>query len=102
MKITSNLIGTLLVAAIGTAAFVYMAKRPAVEGNTVLFGAPNKISASTTSKDMQKEEPKQEETVAETTETKVESTENPSPTEATTTNTSEASSTVEDSSNPTN
>jgi hypothetical protein len=95
MKLSSNLIGSLLVAAIGTAAFVYMAKRPAVEGNTVMFGAPTLIGASTASKDEVKEVAKQEEVMVETTEAKVESSENTT-TEAATTNTSETSSPVED------
>ncbi|MEE9327578.1 MAG: hypothetical protein V3U71_09815 [Cocleimonas sp.] len=95
MKLSSNLIGSLLIAAIGTTAFVYMAKRPAVEGNTVIFGAPNQIGASTTSKVEEQEVPKQEETLVETTEAKVETTESTT-TEATTNTSETTSNSVED------
>jgi len=40
MKLSSNTIGILVVTAIATAAFVWMAKRPAVEANIFALGMP--------------------------------------------------------------
>jgi len=47
MKLSSNTIGILVVTAIATAAFVWMAKRPAVEANVFALGMPVKQENST-------------------------------------------------------
>jgi len=41
MKLSSSLISILVFIAITTAAFIWMAMRPAVEGNAMIFGMPN-------------------------------------------------------------
>ncbi len=40
MKLSTGMIGTLLFTAVATAAFVWMAKRPVVDGNAIIFGMP--------------------------------------------------------------
>ncbi|MEE9310621.1 MAG: hypothetical protein V3U64_06330 [Cocleimonas sp.] len=47
MKLSSATIGTLLFTAVGLAAFVLMAKRPAVDGNAMNFGMPASSATST-------------------------------------------------------
>ena len=47
MKLSAGTVGTLLFTAVAIAAFVWMAKRPAVEGNAMIFGMP---AQSTTAK----------------------------------------------------
>ena len=46
MKLSTGTIGTLLFTAVATAAFVWMVKRPAVEGNAMIFGMPAQSSTA--------------------------------------------------------
>lgn len=55
MKLSSNLISILIFIAITTAAFIWMAMRPAVEGNAMIFGMPN-TSTTTVSTESQSTE----------------------------------------------
>ncbi len=55
MKLSSNLISILIFLAITTAVFIWMAMRPAVDGNAMIFGMPNSNSASNTVETMAKE-----------------------------------------------
>ena len=48
MKTSSNTIGLLIFVIIATTAFVYMAKRPPIEGKAINFGMPIKSTDSTT------------------------------------------------------
>ncbi len=50
MKLSKAMIGTLLFAAVGAAAFVWMVKRPAVDGNAMIFGMPTSSVATTEEK----------------------------------------------------
>ena len=45
MKLSAGTIGTLLFTAVATAAFVWMAKRPAVDGSAMNFGMPIQSTA---------------------------------------------------------
>ncbi len=45
MKLSAGTIGTLLFTAVAITAFVFMAKRPAVEGNAMNFGMPIQSTA---------------------------------------------------------
>jgi len=45
MKLSAGIIGTVLFTAVATAAFVWMAKRPAVDGNAMSFGMPLQSAA---------------------------------------------------------
>lgn len=49
MKLSANTIGTLIFTAIATAAFVWMAKRPAVEATAINFGIPSQTTSATNS-----------------------------------------------------
>jgi len=46
MKLSAGTVGTLLFTAVATAAFVWMAKRPVVEGNAMNFGMPMQATAA--------------------------------------------------------
>lgn len=46
MKLSSNTIGILLFTVIASMAFVWMAKRPAVDGQTISFGMPIKATSA--------------------------------------------------------
>lgn len=48
MKSSSNTFGLLIFVAIATTAFVYMAKRPPIDGNAISFGMPIKGAEDTT------------------------------------------------------
>jgi len=69
MKLSANTIGTLIFTAIATAAFVWMAKRPAVEATAMNFGIPSQTTSATNSsaepkvKEAQVDTPVVEETV---------------------------------------
>lgn len=61
MKLSAGTIGTLLFAAVAITAFVWMAKRPAVEGNAMNFGMPMQSTTTVEDKAPVSNEPKKEE-----------------------------------------
>jgi len=81
MKLSTGTIGTLIYTAIATAAFVWMAKRPAVEATAMNFGMPSQsISAASSITESEAKEEKVDEP-----EEKMEATEINTTTEETTT-----------------
>ncbi len=63
MKLSAGTVATLLFTAVGTAAFVWMAKRPAVDITAMNFGMPIQTTASSPEKEQP--EKKAEEAVSE-------------------------------------
>ncbi|MCF6190719.1 MAG: hypothetical protein L3J51_09575 [Cocleimonas sp.] len=61
MKLSAGTIGTLLFTAVATAVFVWMAKRPAVDGSAMNFGMPMQSTAVVEGNEPVLNEPKIEE-----------------------------------------
>ncbi len=55
MKLSSNTVGILVIIGLATAAFVWMAKRPAIEGNALVLGMPSTQEAAPVVTDVAKD-----------------------------------------------